>query len=55
MIVFGSKFDANYAKYAYLSHFYANALAIFLDKDVPFSQIPKDHFQALRNLESFQT
>lgn len=40
-------------QYAYMTNFYANALSIFLDVEVVSSEIPKDHFEALRNLPSF--
>ncbi|KAK6432006.1 Origin recognition complex subunit 3 [Oleoguttula sp. CCFEE 5521] len=42
------------AQYAYMSHFYANALSIFLAADLKLKDIPSDHFDALRNLESFR-
>ncbi|KAK5019715.1 Origin recognition complex subunit 3 [Cryomyces antarcticus] len=41
-------------KYAYMSHFYANPLSMFLQKDVTFKNVPKDHFEATRNLPSFR-
>ncbi|KAF4555878.1 Origin recognition complex subunit 3-like protein [Elsinoe fawcettii] len=41
------------AQYAYMTHFYANATSLFLDNQVPVSAIPKDHFEAIRNLPSF--
>lgn len=40
-------------QYAYMSNFYANALALFLDANVGLKNIPSDHFEALRSLESF--
>jgi len=45
---------ANRSQYAYLSHFYANALSIFLDDTVAEADISAEHFEALRNLPSFQ-
>lgn len=45
---------ADLLKYAYLSHFYANALSIFLDDTVVEADISAEHFEALRNLPSFQ-
>ena len=41
-------------QYGYMSCFYANALSIFLDAEVRFKDIPRDHFEAVRNLDSFQ-
>ncbi|KAK6433639.1 Origin recognition complex subunit 3 [Oleoguttula sp. CCFEE 5521] len=41
------------AQYAYMSHFYANALSIFLAPEVKLKDVPSDHFDALRNLKSF--
>lgn len=41
-------------KYAYMSCYYANALTIFLDPTLKCEDVPKDHFKAVRNLESFQ-
>ncbi|KAK4629144.1 Origin recognition complex subunit 3 [Fulvia fulva] len=43
------------AQYAYMSHYYANALSLFLDVDISQTDVPKDHFEALRNLPSFRT
>ncbi|OQN97219.1 hypothetical protein B0A48_16761 [Cryoendolithus antarcticus] len=42
------------AHYAYMSHFYANALSILLASDLKLKDVPLDHFDALRNLESFR-
>ncbi|KAI5210842.1 hypothetical protein E4T38_01930 [Aureobasidium subglaciale] len=42
------------AQYAYLSHFYANALSIFLDDSIKLADISTEHLEALRNLPSFQ-
>lgn len=36
-----------------MSHFYANALTIFLDGGLFLQQVPEDHFRALRQLPSF--
>ncbi|KAG9531838.1 hypothetical protein KCU93_g1512, partial [Aureobasidium melanogenum] len=41
-------------QYAYLSHFYANALSIFLDETVILTDVSPEHMEALRNLPSFQ-
>ncbi|KAI5208281.1 hypothetical protein E4T39_01609 [Aureobasidium subglaciale] len=41
-------------QYAYLSHFYANALSIFLDDTITLTDISVEHLEALRNLSSFQ-
>ncbi|KAL1311704.1 hypothetical protein AAFC00_001806 [Neodothiora populina] len=40
--------------YAYMSHFYANALTVFLDSTISRSQVAPDHFKALRHLPSFR-
>jgi origin recognition complex subunit 3 len=40
--------------YAYMSHYYANALSIFLSPP-QFVEIPVDHFEALRNVASFRS
>ena len=40
-------------QYAYMTHFYANALSLFLDPDLGVEDVPQDHFQALRCLPSF--
>ncbi|KAF2155929.1 hypothetical protein K461DRAFT_221539 [Myriangium duriaei CBS 260.36] len=40
-------------QYAYMTHFYANALSIFLDPDLTIHDVAKDHFDALRYLPSF--
>ncbi|KAF2858702.1 hypothetical protein K470DRAFT_272190 [Piedraia hortae CBS 480.64] len=39
-------------QYAYMSHFYANAVSIFLSSD--WSTIPSDHYEAVRHLPSFR-
>ena len=41
-------------KYAYMSCYYANALSIFLDPCTKFDEVPNDHFEAIRNLQSFR-
>lgn len=41
-------------QYAFMSTYYANALGIFLDPLLRLEDIPKDHFEALRNLDSFR-
>ncbi|GAM82657.1 hypothetical protein ANO11243_006390 [Dothideomycetidae sp. 11243] len=40
-------------QYAYMTHFYANALSIFLDPDLSSKDVRKDHFEALRCVPSF--
>jgi len=42
-------------QYSYMSHFYANAVSLFLDEKLDFQKIPKDHFEAVRNLPSFMS
>ena len=42
-------------QYAYMCCYYANALSLFLDKDVKFKDVPKDHIAAVRHLPSFRT
>ena len=42
-------------KYAYMSCYYANALSIFVDPSVKSEDVPADHYEALRNLDSFRT
>jgi origin recognition complex subunit 3 len=41
-------------RYAYMSHFFANALSMFLSPP-SFEEIPVDHFEALRNVASFRS
>ncbi|KAF2146603.1 uncharacterized protein K452DRAFT_314852 [Aplosporella prunicola CBS 121167] len=41
-------------KYAYMCHFYANSLSIFLRKDLSYEQMSSDDLEALRNLDSFR-
>ncbi|KAK6001598.1 hypothetical protein QM012_002929 [Aureobasidium pullulans] len=41
-------------QYAYLSHFYANALSIFLGENITLADVSAEHMEALRNLPSFQ-
>jgi len=41
-------------QYAYMSHFYANPLSVFLSESLRFDDLSKDHFDALRNVLSFQ-
>ena len=41
-------------QYAYMSCFYANALTVFLDKQAKSEDIPRDHYDGVRNLPSFQ-
>jgi len=41
-------------QYAYMSCYYANALSIFLNPTVKYKDVPSDHFEAVRNLDSFR-
>ncbi|KAK4987246.1 Origin recognition complex subunit 3 [Elasticomyces elasticus] len=41
--------------YASMSHFFANSLTLFLSEGLSFKDVPNDHFEAVRNLGSFQT
>ena len=41
-------------KYAYMSCYYGNALSIFLNPGLSFEDVPSDHFEALRALDSFR-
>lgn len=41
-------------KYAYMSHFYANILSIFLRPGLKFEDVTNVEFEALRNLPSFR-
>lgn len=41
-------------QYAYMSCYYANALSIFLVLHLNLEDIPKDHFEAARNIPSFK-
>ncbi|KAH9826230.1 origin recognition complex subunit 3-like [Teratosphaeria destructans] len=41
-------------QYSYMSHFYANALSIFLDPHLELGAVQDDHFAAARNLDSFR-
>jgi len=41
-------------QYAYMSHYYANALSVFLEPTLSSKDISHDHFEALRSLESFR-
>ena len=45
----------NEIQYAYMSAYYANALTMFLNKNIETQEIPKDHFLAVRNLPSFRS
>ncbi|EME43992.1 hypothetical protein DOTSEDRAFT_129299 [Dothistroma septosporum NZE10] len=42
------------AQYAFMSHYYANALSLFLDVNISPTAVSKDQFEALRNLPSFR-
>lgn len=37
-----------------MTHFFANSLSIFLKKRVPLSSLQPEHYEAIRNLPSFQ-
>jgi origin recognition complex subunit 3 len=41
-------------RYEYMSLYYANALTMFLIPNIKLSDIPSDHFEALRNVNSFR-
>ncbi|KAF4535182.1 Origin recognition complex subunit 3 [Lasiodiplodia theobromae] len=41
-------------KYAYMSHFFANPLSIFLQAELEYGQICSDEIEALRNVDSFR-
>ena len=41
-------------QYAYMSCYYANALSVFLVPNIRFEDVPKDHFEAARNTQSFR-
>ncbi|KAM3419532.1 hypothetical protein BST61_g2873 [Cercospora zeina] len=41
-------------RYAYMSHYYANATSLLLNPKITFKDVPKDHFEALRNLQTFR-
>ncbi|TID16760.1 Origin recognition complex subunit 3 [Venturia nashicola] len=41
-------------QYAYMAHFYANPLSVFLSKTLKLGDLNGDHFEALRNVPSFQ-
>lgn len=43
------------ARYAYMSHFYANAVSIFLVPTLASKDVSKDHLEAVRNLPSFRS
>lgn len=40
-------------QYAYMTHFYANAVSLFLKQELSVKDVPRDHFEALRTLPSF--
>lgn len=42
------------SQYAYMTYFFANPLSIFSDVKNPVTQVEQDHYEALRNLNSFQ-
>lgn len=41
-------------QYAYMCHFYANPLSVFLAKNLEYTQLDAKHFEAARNLDSFR-
>lgn len=41
-------------QYAYMTHFFANPLSVFLCKPLRFEDLSKGHLDALRNLPSFR-
>ncbi|OCK81041.1 hypothetical protein K432DRAFT_296423 [Lepidopterella palustris CBS 459.81] len=41
-------------KYAYMCHFYANPLSVFLSQSLAFGEMPHDVWEATRNLPSFR-
>ncbi|KAI9720368.1 MAG: hypothetical protein M1812_002874 [Candelaria pacifica] len=41
-------------KYAYMSHFYANPLSIFMAEGLRFDALQAEHWEALRNVPSFR-
>ncbi|GME25303.1 origin recognition complex subunit [Neofusicoccum parvum] len=41
-------------KYAYMSHFFANPLSIFLRPDLKYEQVSSKDLEALRNVDSFR-
>jgi origin recognition complex subunit 3 len=41
-------------QYAYMSHFYANPLSVFMSKDIDLEDVSKEHIEALRNVPSFR-
>lgn len=42
-------------RYAFMSCYYANALSIFLDPMIKLNDVPADHYEAVRNLDSFRS
>ncbi|KAF2164497.1 hypothetical protein M409DRAFT_25374 [Zasmidium cellare ATCC 36951] len=42
------------ARYAYMSHFYANAVSIFLSPSLELEDVTAQHLEAVRNLPSFR-
>ena len=45
---------ADILKYAYMAHFFANPLSVFLCDDLQFEDVSSEHLDALRNLPSFR-
>lgn len=48
----GSQIDSS--QYAYMTHFFANPLSVFLCKTLRFEDLSAEHFDGLRNLPSFR-
>ncbi|EOD51879.1 putative origin recognition complex subunit 3 protein [Neofusicoccum parvum UCRNP2] len=46
--------EQNPAHYAYMSHFFANPLSIFLRPDLKYEQVSSKDLEALRNVDSFR-
>ncbi|KAM0799315.1 origin recognition complex subunit 3 N-terminus-domain-containing protein [Usnea florida] len=44
----------NSLKYAYMTHFFANPLSVFLDTTKELESIQTEHYEAVRNLPSFR-
>ena len=38
----------------YMSHFFANPLTVFLDEQMDHAELQSEHYEAVRNLESFR-
>lgn len=53
-IIQHSQWQLTYVKYAYMTHFFANPLSVFLCDNLSFTDVSSEHFDALRNLPSFR-